>query len=68
MFYKLIDDIGKDYGMLQVNIETDEFERIAKEYKQTTGNQLTISGIAKFLTKKGYAVVNVDPIAIPLSI
>ena len=68
MFYKLIDDGGNDYGTLQVNLESEEFERIAKEYKNKTGDQLTTAGIARFLTKKGYAVVNVDPIKIPISI
>ncbi len=68
MFYKLIDDGGNDYGTLQVNLESEEFERIAKEYKNKTVDQLTTSGIARFLTKKGYAVVNVDPIEIPIRI
>jgi hypothetical protein len=68
MFYRLIDEAGNDYGMLQVNLESEEFERLAKEYKNTTGDQLTIEGIYKFLTKKGYAVINVDPIEIPISI
>jgi len=68
MFYRLIDEVGNDYGMLQVNIESEEFERLAKEYKNTTGDQLTTAGISKFLTRKGYAVVNVDPIEIPINI
>jgi len=68
MFYKLIDDGGKDYGTLQVNLESEEFERLAKEYKNKTGDQLTTSGIAKFLTKKGYAVVNVNPVEVPINI
>ena len=68
MFYKLIDDGGNEHGTLQVNLETEEFERLAKEYKHTTGDQLTTSGITKFLTKKGFAVVNVEPIEIPINL
>jgi len=68
MFYKLIDEGGNDCGMLQVNLESDEFERLVKEYKKTNGDQVTTAGISRFLTKKGYAVVNVDPIEIPISI
>ena len=68
MFYKLIDEGGNDYGTLQVNLESEEFERLAKEYKNTTGDQLTTVGITQFLTKKGYAVVHVDPIEIPINL
>ena len=68
MFYKLIDEVGNDYGMLQVNIESEEFEWLTKEYKHSTGDQLTTSGISWFLTKKGYAVVSVDPIEISITI
>ncbi len=68
MFYKLIDESGNDHGMLQVNLETEEFERLAKEYKHTTGDQLSTAGIAKFLTKKGYAVINIDPFEVPISV
>lgn len=68
MFYKLIDEAGNDHGTLQVNLESEEFERLAKEYKHITGDQLTTSGISRFLTKKGYAVVNVDPIEVPVNI
>ena len=68
MFYKLIDDGGNDYGTLQVNLESEEFERLAKEYKQKTGDRLSTSGIAKFLTEKGFAVVNVDPIEVPINL
>ena len=68
MFYKLIDETGNDHGMVQANLESEEFERLAKEYRNTTGNQLTSTGIYKFLTKKGYAVVTVNPIEIPISI
>lgn len=68
MFYRLIDEVGNDYGILQVNIESEEFERLAKEYKNTTGDHLTTAGISKFLIGKGYAVVNVDPIEIPINI
>ena len=66
MFYKLIDDGGNDYGTLQVNLETEEFERLAKEYKEKSGNLLSIAGLYQFLTKKGYAVVSVDPIEVPI--
>ena len=68
MFYKLIDEGGNDHGIVQVNLETDEFERLAKEYKDTTGDQLTTVGIYEFLTKKGYAVINVDPIEVPINL
>ena len=68
MYYKLIDKTGHDNGIVQVNLETEEFEKLAKEYRNTTGNQLTTSGIYQFLTKKGYAVVTVNPIEIPVSI
>ena len=68
MFYKLIDEMGNDHGMVQVNLESEEFERLAKEYKRTTGDQLTTVGISEFLTRKGYAVVNVDPIEILINI
>lgn len=67
MYYKLIDATGHDNGIIQVNLETKEFEKLAKEYRASTGNQLTTSGIYQFLTKKGYAVVTVNPIEIPVS-
>jgi len=66
MFYRLVDGVGNNCGILQANIENDEFERLTKEYKHTTGNQLTITDISRFLTQKGYAVINVDPIEVYL--
>ena len=68
MFYKLIDESGNDHGVLQVNLETDEFERLAKEYKEMSGDLLPIAGLYQFLTKKGYAVINVEPIEVPISL
>jgi len=67
MFYKLIDASGKDHGVLQVNLESEEFERLAKEYKSITGNLLSIAGLYKFLTQKGYAVINVDLVEVPIN-
>ncbi len=66
MFYKLIDQSGNDQGVLQVNLEFEEFERLAKEFKEKSGNLLSIAGLYQFLTKKGYAVISVDPIEVPI--
>ncbi len=66
MFYKLIDQSGNDQGVLQVNLESEEFERLAKEFKEKSGNLLSIAGLYQFLTKKGYAVISVDPIEVPI--
>jgi len=64
MFYKLIDQSGNDQGVLQVNLESEEFERLAKECKEKNGKLLSTAGLYQFLTKKGYAVINVDPIEV----
>lgn len=68
MFYKLIDAAGHENGIIQVNLETEEFEKLAKEYRTTTGNPLTTSGIYQFLTQKGYAVVTVNPVDVPVGL
>ena len=31
MYYKLIDATGHDTGIVQVNLETEEFEKLAKD-------------------------------------
>jgi len=66
MFYKLIDQSGNDQGVLQVNLETEEFERLAKEFKKKSGNLVSRTDLYKFLTKKGYAVINVEPVEVPI--
>lgn len=68
MYYKLIDTTGHDNRIIQVNLETKEFEKLAKEYRTSTGSPLTTSGIYQFLTKKGYAVVTVNPVEISASL
>ena len=68
MFYKLIDDDGNDCGIVEVNLKSEEFERLAKEYKNATGGKLSTAGIYKFLTQKGYAVISVDPVEVPINI
>ena len=57
-----------DSGWLTEGLVTEEFERLAKEYKEKSGNLLSIAGLYQFLTKKGYAVVSVDPIEVPITI
>ena len=66
MFYKLIDQSGNEQGVLQVNLESEEFERLAKEFKEKSGKLVSITDLYKFLTKKGYAVINVEPIEVPV--
>jgi hypothetical protein len=66
MFYKLLDQSGNDQGVLQVNLESEEFERLAKEFMEKSGKLVSITALYKFLTKKGYAVINVEPIEVPI--
>jgi hypothetical protein len=66
MFYKLLDQSGNDQGVLQVNLESEEFERLAKEFMEKRGKLVSITALYKFLAKKGYAVINVEPIEVPI--